>query len=146
MATSSQIEQVKVLFCKGFQAKYGESVAVDPADEKLFYKVQPGKNREYPDVFQVRLSKAHGAYRYCSTMKAGVHKRSTKPRYYNVNIASGAVSQACFAQQCMRRADQGRCMVYEGIWVSEDEDESEDEEAEYTFGAPPMKNKKRKCE
>ena len=73
-------------------------------------------------------------------MKSGVHARSTKPRYYNVNIASGAVSQACFAQYCMKKDEnKGRCMVYDG----EDEDESEDE-ADYKFGAPSMPTKKRK--
>ena len=140
MSTTSQIQQAKVLFCTAFNVKCGEELKIEPTDESLFYKVQPGKNTDYPDVFQVRLSKAHAAYKYCFCMKSGVHARSTKPRYYNVNIASGAVSQACFAQYCMKKENKGRCMMYDG----EDEDESEDDEAEYKFGAPSMPTKKRK--
>ena len=138
--STTKIQQAKQLFCTAINVKCGEELKIEATDESLFYKVQPGKNEEYPDVFQVRLRTTHAAYKYCFCMKSGVHDRSKKPRYFNVNISSGAVSQACFAQYCMKKKNKGRCMVYAG----EDEDESEDEAAEYKFGTPSMPKKRKR--
>ena len=102
----------------GLNRVYG----TDYTGEDMFFVV--AKAPKYSNIFYIKLDDTHPAAKHCMLVPGGLHKRSSKPRNYTVNLKSERITQMCWTKKCSEKPHKGKAVVQE-----EEEDESSDDES-----------------